>query len=135
MSKNTIGAAMAALLLVFGPTAAVADNHCEEGRNQTHKLKIRVVDDEPVEISQGGRDAQDLHVCLGDSIEWTLQGEAREFYLEFPEGAPFPGGQYMPARNHKIEVTVESGEPGQAFKYNIGIVGGKVWDPRIIIDD
>ena len=129
-------AAMLTLAATAGLYAgdSMAQRSCADGPMQ-HKVRIRVVQDRPVEVLLKGMNADDLHVCLGDTVEFKLQGSEKKFYLRFADGSPFSSGDNPQSSNGKIEMTVDTGSPGDAFKYDIGIEGGEVWDPRIVIDD
>ena len=133
----TIAITMVALALpVFSEPASAAG--CERGP-ELFKLKIKVRDNKPVEVTHRGQDAEDLVVCPGDQIEWKLinPASAESFFVDFVDGAPFGGDVLKNSNNGKILVTIGGGdvEPGAVFKYDIGVANGGVWDPRIIIDD
>ena len=125
-----------ALAVLTGMQAkdAVADRSCDDGPLDL-KVKVRVVQDRPVEILVNGKNADPLHVCLGDRVEWQLQGSAKSFYIRFPEKSPFSDENHARSNNGKIEATIDTGNPGDSFKYDIGLDDGEVWDPRIVIDD
>jgi len=127
-------------LLVLAATLALqaevslADRSCADGPLEL-KVKVRVVQDRPVEVLVDGENADPLHVCVGDTVEWKLQGSEKAFYLRFPDGSPFSADEHPRSNNGKIEATIDAGSPGDSFKYDIGIEDGEIWDPRIVIDD
>ena len=103
-----------------------------------HKLIVIVNERRPTKVvhaGAGGANADDLTVCIGDNIEWKVVGPDKAFYVDFLGGAPFDGDAKKNSNaNGKILVTVGGpAEPGMSYKYDIGIVDGGVWDPRIII--
>jgi hypothetical protein len=106
-----------------------------EGRPSSHKIMIHVSDNRPTRVTQNGQNADDVHVCIGDQIEWQLVGSAKQFYVDFISGTPFEGsGKKNSNSNGKISVVVGgSAQPGMAYKYDIGLVDGGVLDPRIIV--
>ncbi len=114
---------------------AYAQGSCD-GEHQSFKLVVRVVSNNPVEVMNSGVNANNLHVCIGDEIEWQLVGAAKQFYVNFVAGVPFDGaGKTKSNNNGKITIIVGgSAEPGESYKYDIGVIGGGVLDPRIIID-
>jgi len=111
-----------------------AQDTCDEG-SSSHKLMIHVSDNKPTRVTQHGQDADDVYVCIGDEIEWQLVGSAKQFYVDFINGAPFEGsGKKNSNNNGKISVVVGgSAQPGMAYKYDIGLADGGVLDPRIIV--
>jgi len=106
-----------------------------DGTSSSHKLMIHVSDNRPTRVTQAGKNADDVYVCIGDQIEWQLVGSAKQFYVDFIDGAPFEGsGKKNSNNNGKISVVVGgSAQPGMAYKYDIGIADGGVLDPRIIV--
>ena len=117
---------------------ANADGACDR-EPMSFDLKIKVLDNRPVEVTLRGQNAEDLHVCVGDEVEWKLinPANAGDFFVSFAGAAPFGGEKRRNSNNGKIVVTIGGSDaaPGASFKYDIGIDGGGVWDPRIIIDD
>ena len=133
----TITTMIAATALLCSPAPALADGACERGA-ETFKLKIKVRDNKPVEVTHRGSNAETLAVCPGDQIEWKLinPASAPSFFVNFASSAPFRGESRRNASNGKILVTISDGlSAGASFKYDIGIDGGGVWDPVIIIDE
>ncbi len=138
-TKGLVVATALSIVAAIAATAitqnAYAQSSCE-GERQSFKLIVRVVSNNPVEVMNSGLNANNLHVCIGDEIEWQLVGAAKQFYVNFVAGVPFDGaGKTNSNNNGKITIVVGgSAEPGESYKYDIGIVGGGVLDPRIIID-
>jgi len=128
----------AAVLIVLGAVAtdsqSFAQDTCDEG-SSSHKLMIHVSDNKPTRVTQKGQPADDVYVCIGDEIEWQLVGSAKQFYVDFINGAPFEGsGKKNSNNNGKISVVVGgSAQPGMSYKYDIGLADGGVLDPRIIV--
>ncbi|MGB5250513.1 MAG: hypothetical protein WBO47_12860 [Gammaproteobacteria bacterium] len=109
------------------------------GQSELFKLKIKVQGDNPVEVTHKNKDAEDLTVCVGDRIEWKLSGQAKKFFVDFGERAPFEpdpdGKNKKKSKNDKITVTVKGPASTDPYKYDIGLDGGGVWDPRIVVED
>jgi plastocyanin len=122
--------AIAAVLALTLSSNVSAQGDCGSA---SYKLKVRQVNDRPVEVTYSQGDAENLRVCVGDTIEWQLVGQAKRFYVLFLDGQPFSGDEQKNSNNNgKIEVTISG--PSGDYKYNIGIEGGEEWDPRIIVD-
>jgi hypothetical protein len=113
-----------------------AQDSCGNGAKSL-KLMIHVSDNKPTRVTQGGQDADDVYACIGDEIEWQLVGPAKKFFVDFINDAPFDGAvKKISNNNGKITVVIGgSAQPGMAYKYDIGIDGGGVLDPRIIVGD
>jgi hypothetical protein len=120
---------VAAIFSVPPVTAAVCGDE-----STTYNLTIRIVQDRPAEVLHRGKNADEFHVCPGDSIEWKLQGSEKSFYLDFLAGAPFSGDHRPNSHSGKILVSIDNGSSGDIFDYNIGLNDGEEMDPRIIID-
>lgn len=137
MINNTRLLAVSALALcltfaAYGVSQAQGTDQCERAA-KTFKLKIKVQNDKPTKVTKGfwGKDAEKLHVCRGDTIEWKLRG--KKFYIDFPRTTPF--GTNKKEADNKISWTVSAeAARGDSYKYDIGIVGGGVLDPIIIVD-
>jgi hypothetical protein len=137
MKNNSLMIALAVVSIVAlaGNSTTVAQGTCGDS-SQAHRLVIIVNSEIPVEVRRGNKNADDLYVCAGDTVEWQLVGSAGKFFVDFVGGAPFDGSAKKNSSNNgKIQITIaHSAVPGAAYKYDIGIVGGGLLDPRIIID-
>ena len=102
---------------------------------KTIKLKIKERDNTPTKVTKGffRTDADTIHACRGDTIEWKLSG--KKFYVRFTNGSPFDKTEKT-SNNGKLQITVgDDAKAGASYKYDIGIEGGGVLDPIIIIDN
>lgn len=138
-TKGLVVATALSIVAAIAATAITQNAHAQsscESERQSFKLIVRVVSNNPVEVMNSGLNANNLHVCIGDEIEWQLVGAAKQFYVNFVAGVPFDGaGKTNSNNNGKITIVVGgAAEPGESYKYDIGIIGGGVLDPRIIID-
>jgi hypothetical protein len=119
--------------------AATSSAYACGGESELFKLKISVNGDQPFEVTHKGQDAEDLTVCVGDKIEWKLVGQAKKFFVNFGDRAPFPpdpdSKRKKNSKNGKITVPVTGPASSDPYKYDIGIDGGGVWDPRIVVED
>lgn len=117
----------------YGVAQAQERDPCERPA-KTFKLKIKVSDDKPTKVTKGffGTNADTLNVCRGDTVEWKLSG--KKFYIDFPRTTPFSANKKS-SENDKVSWTVSADAArGDSYKYDVGIVGGGVLDPIIIVD-
>jgi hypothetical protein len=129
--KTSLLTGIAVLATASIPYTALAAS-CER-EPQTFNLKVKVKNNKPTEVIHDDKDAEDLHVCIDDTIVWKLSGiSLKKLFIEFPGDAPFSGDKKIGPGN-KIEVTITGPERDEPYKYNIGIEDGEVWDPRIIV--
>lgn len=127
---------LAALLMSTISFHAVAqESVCDRGPEK-FKLKIKSKNNTPTKVVEGvffGTKANTISVCRGDTIEWRLRNKS--FFIEFPGKTPFDENKKN-SKNGKVTTTVSSdAESGVSYKYDIGIDGGGVLDPIIIVDD
>lgn len=116
----------------YGVSQAQGEDPCDRPA-KTFKLKIKVKNNKPNKVTKGifGKNAGTLNVCRGDTVEWKLSG--KKFYIDFPRTTPF--GTNKKEADNKISWTVSAeAARGDSYKYDIGIVGGGVLDPIIIVD-
>lgn len=118
----------------YGVSQAQEQDPCDRAE-KTFKLKIKVKNNKPTKVTTGfwrKKNADTLNVCRGDTVEWNLSGN--KFYIDFPRTTPF-GTNKKNSENNKIAWTVSADAArGDSYKYDIGIVGGGVLDPIIIVD-
>ncbi|GMR17083.1 MAG: hypothetical protein BMS9Abin32_139 [Gammaproteobacteria bacterium] len=133
LRRVTLPLLASVLLPLTIPSIALADD-CDRD-SQSFLIKVRVKGGAPVAVMRGNQPVDDLHVCIGDTVEWRLQGQARRFFISFAGDAPFAGGKMQNSNNGKILVTIGgSARRGASYKYDVGLDGGGVLDPRIIVD-
>ena len=125
------------VLLIIGLTAFIGvysfaqDDPCDRDA-QTFDLKIKIKNNTPTEVMKGDKNANELHVCRGDTIEWKLRNKS--FFITFPDRTPLDSKAKI-STNNKITVVVsDSAEREVSFKYGIGIGGGGTLDPIIVVD-
>jgi len=119
------------LMAFFGVHAFAQDDPC--GRNaQTFNLKIKIKDNTPTEVMKGDKNADELHVCRGDTIEWKLQN--KRFFLTFADRTPLDSKAKISTNGKITAVVSDSAEREVSYKYGIGIGGGGTLDPMIIVD-
>ena len=134
-TRTTVSTVLAALLLSTISFYALAQDSACDRSPETFKLKIKVKNDTPTEVVKGlfGWNADTLNVCRGDTVEWKLNN--KKFFIEFPGKTPFDEKK-KDSKNGKVTTTVRSdAERGVSYKYDIGIEGGGILDPIIIIEN
>ena len=133
--KTIVSAILAALLISMTSFYAIAQDSVCDRSAETFKLKIKVKNDTPTAVVKGflGWNADTVNVCRGDTIEWKFN--AKKFFIEFPGKTPFDEKKKN-SKNGKVTTTVSSdAERGVSYKYDVGIEGGGVLDPIIIVDN
>ncbi len=115
----------------IGSFAVAQDDPCDR-ESETFNIKIKVKDNTPTEVVKGHINADELHVCRGDTIEWKVQN--KNFFISFPDRTPFDSHEKI-SKNGKITTVVsDTAERGVSYKYDVGIEGGGILDPRVIVD-
>ena len=70
------------------------------------------------------------------NVEWQLVGSAKQYWVDFVNGAPFGGASRRDSNNNgKIQVIIYGDAGPEGYKYDIGLVDGGLLDPRIIIGE
>lgn len=112
---------------------AQTDNSCDRDP-KTIKLKIKEKNNTPTKITKGllGWDANTINACRGDTIEWKMSDKT--FFVKFSGDTPFSEKEKT-SSNGKLEMTISAeAKVGTSYKYDVGIDGGGILDPIIIID-
>ena len=126
----------AALFMPSANSLLAQDDSCDpDGQEKkTVKLKIRVSDNRPDAVMRNDKVEDTVHVCMGDTVEWMLLGQARKFFIEFAEGTPFADGKEH-SNSGKVLVDIDGDvERGIPYKYDVGLDDGGVFDPHIVVD-
>jgi hypothetical protein len=134
-TRMFVGTTLAALLLSTTSFSAFAQDSACDRDPETFKLKIKVKNNTPTKVVKGffGSNANTINVCPGDAIEWKLNG--KKFFIEFSGKTPFDEKKKS-SNNGKVTETISSdAESGVRYKYDVGIEGGGILDPIIIVDD
>jgi len=120
--------------LMFGSTTSFSQDACDHGGH--HTIQVRPGDDGMPELSYKGGSAEDVKVCLGDTVQWVLNGSDRDFLVEFFDISAFDGEKKGKSNsNHKLSVVIEgSFERGGEYAYGVEFEGGEPMDPRIIVE-
>ena len=135
-STQVLGAIIAFALATAVCSVAVAQGSdaCDRGA-KTIKLKIKEKNNRPTKVTKGwfGTNADTIRACRGDTIEWKLSG--KKFYVKFANKSPFEKKEKK-SNSGKLQIVIgPDAESGVSYKYDIGIEGGGVLDPIIIVDN
>jgi len=95
-------------------------------------IKIKVKDNTPTEVEKDDQNADDLHVCRGDTIKWKLRNN--KFFITFPDKTPADSHVKISKFGNITMVVSDTAERGVSYKYDIGLDGGGTLDPRLIVD-
>jgi len=129
-------AAMATLMfsmLMLGSTESLSQDSCAGSSN--HTIQVRPSADDVPELKYKGGSAEEVHVCIGDTIKWVLNGPNRTYFVDFFEGAPFEGVERRGSNSNVVLVTVGGpAEPGSSYDYDVAFEDGGTLDPRIVVD-
>jgi len=120
-------------MLMLGSTASLSQDSC--AGSSEHTIQVRPGPDDVPVLKYHGGSAEEVHVCIGDTIKWVLNGPDRQYFVDFLEGAPFAGEERRGSNGNMISVTVGGpAEPGSSYKYDVEFEDGGILDPRIVVD-
>ena len=120
-------------MLMLGSTASLSQDSC--AGSSEHTIQVRPGPDDVPVLKYHGGSAEEVHVCIGDTIKWVLNGPDRQYFVDFLEGAPFAGEERRGSNGNMISVTVGGpAAPVSSYKYNVEFKDGGILDPRIIVD-
>lgn len=122
-----------ALLVAAGminSSDAYGQDQCSSSGN--HVIQVRPGAGDVPELRYRGGSAEEIHVCLGDTVRWVLNGPNRDFFVEFFSAGLF-GATTRGSNSNVVEIVV-GGERGQSYDYNVEFNDGGGLDPRIIVD-
>lgn len=131
ISNGTMLAAAATLaLLLAGPDSQAQGNCISEGN---HTIQVEEGADGTPVLTYRGESAEEVHVCVGDTVQWVLRGSNRSFLVDFFAGAPFPGAAKRGSSDNVVSVTIGDVER-RAYDYGVEFANGPAMDPRIVVD-
>ena len=130
--RGLVVAGLAVAVLMLGSTAAYSQGACDNGGN--HTIQVAAGADGRPELSYRGGSAENVHVCLGDTVRWVLIGSDRDFFVDFFGDAPF-GGAAKQGPTTTVSVVIGGGaERNQSYSYDVTFANGQGLDPHIIVD-
>lgn len=104
---------------------------CDHGGN--HTIQVRPDANGVPELSYRGGSAEEVHVCVGDTVQWVLTGSDRAFFVDFFGGAPFDGAAKRGSSDGVVSVVIGD-VPRQGYDYGVEFANGPAMDPRIVVD-
>lgn len=125
------------VLVTFGIAVAMLSStealsqECDHGGN--HVIQVRPDAEGMPELSYRGGSAEEVRVCVGDSVQWVLTGSDRAFFVDFFGGAPFEGAAKRGSSNGVVSVVIGD-VPRQGYDYGVEFADGPAMDPRIVVD-
>jgi hypothetical protein len=136
MKTSSIAVLVLGLTLVWVsvPANGQSPDPCNRSA-QKHKLKL--IPDEDTKtitaVTKGNEDANELHVCRGDTVEWQLKGEL-EFYMGYFEDDPVLELNKV-SKGGKVTTRVRGDAPrGKAVSYHVRLINGDPIEPVIVVD-
>ncbi len=129
------GIAIAALTiaaLTLGSTDSLGQDECDHGGN--HTIQVRAGDDGMPQLKYRGGSADEVHVCVGDQVQWVLTGPDREFLVDFFSGAPFDGATTRGSSGNAVSVVIGATAERRGYDYGVQFADGPEMDPRIVVD-
>ena len=119
--------------LMLGSTESLSQDTCTG--NSNHTIQVRPSESDVPVLTYKGGSAEEVHVCIGDTIKWVLTGPDRTYFVDFVSGAPFAGDKRRGSQSNMIVVTVGGpAVPGSSYKYDVEFKDGGILDPRIVVD-
>lgn len=122
------GIGIAAALLFS--TDSNSQDTCQGGGN--HTIQVSPGEDGGASLTYRGGSAENVHVCSGDQVQWVLSGSDRDFFIDFFDGAPFPGAAKRGSSNGVVAVQIDA-DSGE-YNYGVNFAGDEPMDPAIIVD-
>jgi hypothetical protein len=120
-------------MLMLGSTESLSQDTC--AGSSIHTIQVQPTADDVPELRYTGGSAEEVHVCIGDTIKWVLTGPDRTYFVDFFEGAPFEGTERRGSDGNVVQVTVGGpAEPGSSYDYDVEFEDGGTLDPRIVVD-
>lgn len=124
-------AAMLVVVLLLGSSVSLGQDNCAGN----HTIQVEPSGDGPPVLSYRDGDAEEVHVCIGDRVQWVLIGSDRQFFVDFFSGAPFEGATRRGSSASVVSVTIGGpAERGRSYEYGVEMQGGPAMDPRIVVD-
>jgi len=120
-------------MLMLGSTDSFSQGAC--ARNSNHTIQVRPSEGDIPELKYKGGSAEEIHVCIGDTIKWVLNGPNRTYFVDFFSGAPFEGVTRRGSNSNVVSVVVGGpAERGSGYDYDVECEDGGTLEPRIVVD-
>ena len=122
--------AMASLSLVS--TQALAERTCN-GKTTTVKVGIKGKDKKPVAVKHDGKNADNLGVCIGDEIVWSVSDDDRTIIITFQGDAPFVGDKRLVGKHGKVKATINNATSGTRYSYTVEFKNGHKMESSLTV--
>jgi hypothetical protein len=120
-------------MLMLGSTDSLSQDPC--ARNSNHTIQVRPSAGDIPELTYKSGSADEVHVCIGDTIRWVLNGPDRKYFIDFLSSAPFAGATRRGSNGNVVSVVVGGpAQRGTGYKYDVAFQDGGTLDPRIVVD-
>ena len=130
---RTAAAGLLVTALLFAGGKTHGQDTCDYGG--FHVIQVRADESDVPTLSYRGRAAEEIHVCLGDRIQWTLIGPNRQYFIDFFGEAPYNGAAQLRSNNNVVSLVVGgTAERGDVYDYDVAFEDGGELDARIVID-
>jgi hypothetical protein len=123
--------ALATLNLVSSD--AMAARSCD-GKTKTIKIGIKGKDKRPVAVKHDGKNADNLGVCIGDQIVWSVSADDRTIIVTFPGDAPFVGEKRLVGKHSKVKATINNATPGTRYPYVVEFKNGHKLETSLTVN-
>ena len=131
-SRRVADHGLTIVALTLTSTESHGQDACDHGGN--HTIQVRADDDGVPVLKYRGGYADDVHVCLGDRIQWVLNGSDRKFLIDFLSGAPFEGATTLGSTSNVVSMIIGASAERRDYDYDVQFADGQGMDPRIIVD-
>ena len=100
-----------------------------------HTIQVRPDADDMPSLSYRNGSAEEVHVCIGDQVQWVLTGSDRQFFVDFFDGAPFEGAARRGSTGTVLSVVIGGpAQRNQSYDYGINFADDPALDPRFVVD-
>jgi hypothetical protein len=111
---------------------ALAERSCD-GKTKTVKIGIKGKDKRPVAVKHDGKSADNLKVCIGDEIVWSIGDDDRTIIITFPGDAPFVGDKRLVGKHSKVRATINNATPGTQYRYVVEFKNGHSMETSLTV--
>ena len=112
---------------------ALAERSCD-GKTRTVKIGIKGKDKKPVAVKHDGKSADNLSVCIGDEIVWSVKDADRTIIITFPGDAPFVGDKRLVGKHSKVRATINNATPGTEYVYVVEFKNGNTFETSLTVN-
>jgi hypothetical protein len=120
-------------VLMPGSDPSTGEDQCSS--NSEHSIQIREGSDGRPELAYRRGSAKNVQVCLGDKVQWLLNGAIRTYFVDFGEGPPVLGPARHASKDNALKLTIGgAAQPGHSYEYSVEFDQVLAPDPRIVVD-